>query len=242
MRNRNWGEIAGHSSFLLPFPFKRVWTLSKALGYAIQVQVTSIFGRLKARACTESKINLNPSWAYHKNYGERRSPRHTPMVSKIFGNTQCLSHSSSHGFLFFANPVKRSLRSLSLTPLSPQHHHSQTGVPLGSCRVSVETPHHPSSLDFPPVRSAAAVAACAQGKLVVWFYYYYNLGSASVELSGEVLSPPPLPTMSKMEPTMQLIFSALHSVTMCVCLVFFFGDEWLRADQKVTQWALQHRL
>ena len=119
MRNRNWGEIAGRSSFLLPFPFKRVWTLSKALGYAIQVQVTSIFGRLKARACTESKINLNPSWAYHKNYGERRSPRHTPMVSKIFGNTQCLSHSSSHGFLFFANPVKRSLRSLSHSSFSP---------------------------------------------------------------------------------------------------------------------------
>jgi hypothetical protein len=37
-----------------------------------------------------------------------------------------------------------------------------------------------------------------------------------------------------MEPTMQLIFSALHSVTMCVFLAFFSGDEWLRADQKVT--------
>jgi hypothetical protein len=37
---------------------------------------------------------------------------------KYFGNIQCLSHSSSHGFLFFANPVKKSLRSLSLSLLS----------------------------------------------------------------------------------------------------------------------------
>ena len=159
---------------------------------AIQVQVTSIFGRLKAGACTVSEINLNPSLGISQELWRETLPLGThPMVpTKIFGNIHCLSHSSSHGFLFFGfgNPVKKSLRSLSLAPLSPQHH-SQTGVPLGSCRVSVENSYHPSSLDF-----SSSERCCyrrlrsgeARGLVLLLFY---SLGSASVELSGEVLAP-----------------------------------------------------
>jgi hypothetical protein len=42
-----------------------------------------------------------------------------------------------------------------------------------------------------------------------------------------------MPIMATMEPTLQLIFSALHSVTVCVFLISFFPEiKWHRADKK----------
>jgi len=100
-------------------------------------------------------------------------PRHTPKYLAIF---RLFHIPTLTGFCFSSMPVKKSLRSPSLAPISPQHHFQTSH----SC--------HPSFQDFPLVQSAATIAACAQGKLLLWFFFIV-LGSASVELLGEALAP-----------------------------------------------------
>ena len=105
------------------------------------------------------------------------------MVTKIFGNIQCHSHSSSHGFLFFVETVKKSPRSPSLAPLSlPNTTPSRVSHLAAATSRSNALPS--IVLGLSPSTERCCYRCLRSGEARVWFFYLIIWGQLPCNSRG----------------------------------------------------------